>query len=98
MKLNIDTRRACYVRTGKLRESKQALFHGWANLIDNNHRPRVDFKYITMGIVEYDNGVVATVHPERIIFADGGGFGDYCWLPLEALYRIKEEPKNETMD
>lgn len=77
--------RACYV------EDKKALFHGWfpfseivaPSVMVGGHNGGV-LNYVC-GLVEYINGKTDLVEPTKIRFADGGEFGDRCFVPKEVL-------------
>lgn len=62
--------RPCYIYFGKYK-TKKALFHCWSLNGTKVHEG-------TVGIVELENGEVATVVPEYLRFADHI-FNDYTW-------------------
>lgn len=54
-------------------DGEKALFHKWGTKIEyisnGLHQPYGTHE-ATVGIIEYDNGNVATVHPSKIKFID----------------------------
>ncbi len=80
--------RPCYVN------GRRALFHRWANSarpqLPKGQEPGENARYYqfrsTHGLVEYEDGTMATVWPSDIQFADRGHFRDYAWIPQEALH------------
>lgn len=84
----IFDRRPCYVGS----DYKKALFHRWAD----SEFPKKDGVTIrqVLGIVEYEDGVVAQVEPKSIIFADGGEFGEYVWFPLGPVKNSRSGKKH----
>ena len=91
-------RRPCYV------EEKRAMFNCWSqesqivepSIHVGGHGGGVISG--VLGIVEFEDGSVAKVYPERIQFADGGGFGDYMFFTKEQLSKIQEVKRNEQID
>lgn len=79
-----DNRRPCWVH------GKKALFHRWTSSArpilprgvepdENGQHYQLSF---THAIVEYEDGTVERVWPQDVKFADGGGFEEYTWLPM----------------
>ena len=76
--------RSCYVN------GKKAMFHTWVgvseivapSVLKGGHSGGVISD--VLGLVEYEDGTVAKVNPNKIRFADGGGFGDHVWLHEES--------------
>lgn len=75
--------RACYVA------NKKAMFHTWSHekevigpspMVGGHNGGEIAR---TLGIVEFEDGSVKLVHPERIKFADGGDFYKTAFLPPE---------------
>lgn len=52
-------------------DGQRAIFNCWSQEIRG-----------VMGIVEFENGGVSKVYPENIQFADGGGFEEYAFRPM----------------
>lgn len=77
------TRRPCYV------DGTKAMFLCWsqesnviaASPLVGGH-PGGTISGVR-AIVEYENGEVSVVRPERLCFADDGGFSETAWLPME---------------
>lgn len=75
--------RPCYVN------GRKALFHRWSNMarpqLPRGQEPDDSARYFqfrgTYGVVEFEDGMVETVWPRDIQFADGGHFRDFAWLP-----------------
>ena len=76
------TRRPCYV------DGQRAIFNCWGqeshvvgpSLMVGGHNGGTVSG--VMGIVEFENGCVSKVYPEHIQFADGGGFNEYAFRPM----------------
>lgn len=78
----VTERRPCYV------DGRKAMFHTW------EHRSEIIIPSPMVGghqggvaacvfaIVEFEDGTVASVLPQTIHFADGGGFQDVAFFPL----------------
>lgn len=83
-------RRSCYVG------EKRAMFNCWSqenqivepSICVGGHGGGVIAG--VLGIVEFEDGSVAKVYPEKIQFADGGGFGEYVFFTKEQLSRAHE--------
>ena len=75
---------------------KKAIFHCWSqesqivspSILKGGHNGGTVSG--VLAIVEYENGQVDKVQPERIRFADGGDFEQYCFIPVEELDKDKE--------
>ena len=82
--VEIDTRRPCWVH------GKKAFFHRWTNsarpILPRGVEPDENTPHyqlsLTHAIVEYEDGTVERVWPQDVKFADGGGFEEYAWLPM----------------
>ena len=70
---------------------RKGLFHRWINTAkpsaprgvgpDENTRY---YQYrATKALVEFENGAMETVWPQDFVFADGGRFKEFEWLPME---------------
>ena len=76
-------RRPCYV------QGTRAMFHCWTqesqviapSILVGGHSGGTVAG--VLGIVEFENGEVSKVYPEHIRFADGGGFEQYAFDPIE---------------
>lgn len=56
---------------------RKALFHKW---VEYENRISLTDQKCVYGLVEYENGVVALVEPEKIRFLDSAGlFDQYNW-------------------
>jgi len=72
--------RPCWVN------GRKAMFHRWVNSarpqLPKGQEPNENSRYYqyraTHGLVEYENGSMATVWPTDIVFADSGAFNE-CW-------------------
>ena len=77
------TRRPCYVN------GQKAIFHCWSqeshvvgpSLLVGGHSGGTVAG--VMGLVEFEDGGVSKVYPEKIQFADGGGFNEIAWRPMK---------------
>ena len=83
-KFELDTRRPCWVH------GKKALFHRWTSsarpILPRGVEPDENTPHyqlsLTHAIVEFEDGSVERVWPQDVKFADGGGFEEYAWLPM----------------
>lgn len=67
-------KRPCYV------EGKKAIFHYWTQ---DKETFGDYYREGSFGIVEFEDGHVELVIPNKIVFADGGEFSNIAFKPLE---------------
>jgi len=88
------------VRILKTEDLTRAMWHKWvdvAQAIPQSMLPGGHPAGIirdTLALVEYEDGTMAKVHPERVIFADYGDFADTAFLPPEGRAKYYQEADN----
>lgn len=64
----------CYVGAEK------AIFHKWGDSFLTVIQPdHTEYKALTLGICEFEDGTIREVYPHEIRFADGGEFRETIW-------------------
>ena len=82
-----NSRRKDEIRIQRTEDFMRAIWHRWVDvaqaipesILRGGHPAGIIRD--TLALVEYEDGTVAKVRPERVVFADGGDFGELAFLP-----------------